>query len=140
MPVTVTSVVLGGHEDERRTISDIVLPELSFSIVQIKIVKFKAAGVGYLVAGNHYHTQASNRHEFFVVDGPVIDGNPPLIECAYRNAVGETVVCVDMHRGDACLVPPECSHAFRALREGAFLWGFSNIPYDPAHDVRDVIL
>ena len=124
------------HEDLRRIITDCVLPgDIPFAVRQIKIIDFKTRGV---VVGNHYHTVESGRREFFIVIGP-----PNVVLFTYRfryrfrASQDEKVLEQQMIAGDACLISPPCSHAFRVEHSQAKLWGLANQAYDAAHDVPD---
>ncbi len=132
---------LGCHTDERRAIIDFCLPEgfeLPFTLRQTKVVKLtqKAVESG-LAVGNHYHTNESGRQEFFVAVG---EPGVPLFKVSWREARKEVPFVDLMYAGDACHIPTGVSHAFVGLRPGVELWGFSNLPYDSAHDVPDKLL
>jgi len=121
-------VQAGIHTDHRRRIFDIVLPEMEipFSVRQVKIVDVYSAG---MVVGNHYHTKESGRQELFgIVSG----------EFTLRLRYGRDAEITEriMKPGDACLIRPEVSHAFRADQPGQII-GLSNLAYDSAHDVPD---
>lgn len=119
------------HEDMRRIITDCVLLEdIPFVVRQIKILDFKMRGA---VVGNHYHTLASGRQEFFIAVGP-----PNVTLFTYRWRMDQSEVWErEMKSGDACHIMPQCSHAFRVLYSHAKLWGLANQAYDAAHDVPD---
>lgn len=132
------TIEVGRHNDARREITDFVLPKdlvLPFPIRQVKIVSMHAEAAQYgLVVGNHYHPAGTGRYEFFIATGP--DGD--LFEARYRIRPEKNSEFT-MRRGDACLIPPELSHAFKPLQAGATLIGLSNLAYDSAHDVSDVL-
>ncbi len=136
MPITFCRVTCGGNVDNRRAISDIVMPDgVPFPIIQIKTVTLTKEAVELrLAVGNHYHTKESGREEFFVVVGPK---DVPLVTIRYRDEPKGEMKDRYMFLGEACYIPPECSHAFVAMNPGVVLWGFSNLPYDSLHDVPD---
>jgi dTDP-4-dehydrorhamnose 3,5-epimerase-like enzyme len=139
MSVELMKVEVGGHSDQRRTIADIILPPLPFSVVQVKVIDFTVQSVmERLAVGNHYHTKKSERAEFFVATGPV--GKSLFMFAHLENGGDGNRQIVQMQHGDACLVLPESVHAFVPLVADAVLWGFSNKPYDPSHDVRYPLL
>lgn len=131
-------VGVSGHEDARRAITDIVLPEdleIPFRILQVNIMEpSKEAISKRLPVGNHYHTRESGRIEFFVALGPA---GMPLFYMCYRNFVGEEILARQLFSGDACLVPPEHSHVFVGLADGARLLVLANMAYNDAHNISD---
>ncbi|OHA18650.1 MAG: hypothetical protein A2664_00275 [Candidatus Taylorbacteria bacterium RIFCSPHIGHO2_01_FULL_46_22b] len=135
MLVRLQKAVVGGHEDHRRVITDIVVEDIPFPVVQTKVIRFKPESVGKFAVGNHYHIVECNRWEFFVAVGPPA---LPLFTFRWCEA-GQTANHSQyiMHNGDACLIPPGNSHAFMPDEGGASLWGFSNLQYDSAHDVPE---
>lgn len=128
------------NSDSRRSLSEIVFLDqfpLMFPVGQVKVITFTDDAVRYRqTVGNHYHTIESGRHEVFVAVGPA---NVELIRFRYRDGTAGPVKEVMMKNGDACLIPPGHSHAFTPLAPEVALWGLSNIPYDSAHDVKDVL-
>lgn len=131
-------VSVSGHEDARRTITDIVLPEdleIPFKVLQINVMEPSKEAIGKrLPVGNHYHTCESGRIEFFVALGKA---GMPLFCLRYRNSVGGAVLARQLFSGDACLVPPEHSHVFVGLADGARLLVFTNMAYNDAHNIPD---
>lgn len=131
-------VSVSGHEDVRRVITDIVLPEdleIPFRVLQVKVVDLSASAItARIPVGNHYHTCESGRYEFFVAVGKA---GVLLFSFRYRNRLGGEILEQEMAAGDACLVPPEHPHSFVGLTAGAKLWGFANMAYDAAHDIPD---
>jgi len=133
-------VEIGGHDDNRRTITDIVFPDgfqWPFRIQQIKVLDFKSeAATQRLPVGNHYHKIASGRRELFVAVGPA-DTDLFILHRRYRTRKGSIETDQTMRVGDACYIPPNVTHTFVPLNPNAKLWGFSNTKYDAKHDVLD---
>ena len=123
--------VINGHLDQRRTITDAVLPSKTpFVVRQIKQIVFTQQAVDRQTPiGNHFHTLESKRYEFFVV----MAGKCRFI---YRNPKNDPQEVI-MNKGDACLIPPGCTHTFIALENDATLWGLSNMAYEDEHSIPD---
>ncbi len=133
-------VEASGHDDNRRTITDIVFPdgfEWPFRVKQFKEMDFKAEAVAQkLPVGNHYHTMASGRRELFVAVGPA-DTDLFILHRRYRARKGVIETDQTMRAGDACYIPTGVTHTFIPLHPEAKLWGFSNMAYDAKHDIED---
>ena len=120
------------HEDMAKIINSCVLPgDIPFAVRQIEIIDFKTRGV---VVGNHYHTVKSGQREFFIVVGPP---NVILFTYRFRAVRDKKMEEITLMAGDACLISPPCSHAFRTQHSQAKLWRLSNMADDAAHDVPD---
>ena len=130
-----------GNVDERRTITDFVLPEsmiIPFKPRQIKRVRPSEEGVKQgMVLGNHYHGKILERWELFVVIGPA---GKDLFTLYHRDCRGGEIQEYQMMAGDGCIIPPGISHAFIALESQAELWVISNLPYSPNQSVSDKLV
>ncbi|MCK4818279.1 hypothetical protein KA005_21090 [bacterium] len=123
--------------DPRRLITDVTLPEnveIPFGLTQFKTITLSDKAVEEKsVVGNHYHTEESNRWEFFVAVGKE---NIPLFKFRFREQGGK-IQEKEMEKGDACLIPPTISHSFLPLVKGVQIFGIANLKYDSEHDVTD---
>lgn len=137
-----------GHIDNRREIRDTTLEmpvTLPFPIRQVKLINFSVqAVIQMLVVGNHYHTEESERYEFYVIYSKESQGSSglnglsePACIFRFRKAGERELQEIRMKAGDACLIPPGNSHAFMPIRAGVQIFGLSNLEYDSAHDVKD---
>jgi hypothetical protein len=144
----------GGNTDARRVITDVVIPfnqgpmmPFLMSVgrsgrIQEKSVVFTDEAVAQkMVAGNHYHTPESDRHEVFVAMGESKDNEGKGLILMRYSLPGEGSHIGDflMRQGDLVLIEPGVSHAFMPLVKGALLKGFSNLPYKAEHDVKHVL-
>lgn len=133
--ITFYTVERGGHLDLRRRIQDMILPDVPFPIHQVKVLYLTAEAVRLALAvGNHFHIPESGRWELFVV---VSEEAGDVMRFRYRNSRGGAIEERVLATGEACLIPPGCSHAFVPLVPGVELWGFAPMAYNADHDVAD---
>lgn len=131
----------GGHNDPRREIIDVVLPEgykIPFPVRQIKLIMFNENPDP---VGQHYHPAkkepaGEERWELFIVRGPE-GSSGRLIRARFRKVGEEEIYEVFMEDGETCLVPPGNAHSFKILQPGVQLFGLSNLPQKNIHDVKD---
>ncbi len=121
--------------DPRGDIIDITFPEnemLPFDMRQNKIVPLSTE----LPRGEHFHKPETGRIEVFVVVSKTRDKS--VVKARFRNLSSSGRISeIKMKTGDAVFIPPGISHSFLALEEGVSLFGYSNIPYNKAHDTID---
>lgn len=136
----------GKHRDERREITEVLLPEKisrallkeSNSEIQCKVLAFAEEGIHSKISvGNHYHTIQSNRYEFFVAVG---DSKVVLFHFYYRTNHRGRIYRRKMYAGDGIFIPPNHSHTFVPIAKGAKIFGFANQAYDSHHDVSDALV
>ncbi len=145
MEITIFRGTPDCHIDERREIDDTFLGEeikLPFPVRQFKTIIFTPqAVVAGMAVGNHYHPEKTNRQEFFVFQGQLSEKekkNPPVAALfRFRKAGEQEIEESKLKVGDACLVPAGYAHAFVPVREGVYMVGISNKPFDKGDDVTD---